>query len=31
MAGYSGTPLPKKLGVKPGARVAMIGMRVPAP
>jgi hypothetical protein len=25
MAGYSGTPLVKKLGVKPGARVALIG------
>jgi len=24
-AGYSGTPLPKKLGIKPGARVALIG------
>jgi hypothetical protein len=24
MAGYSGTPLPKKLGIKPGARVALI-------
>jgi hypothetical protein len=23
-AGYSGTPLPRKLGVKPGARVALI-------
>ena len=25
MAGYSGTPLPKKLGIKPGGRVALIG------
>ena len=25
MAGYSGTPLPRKLGIKPGARVALIG------
>ena len=25
MAGYSGTPLPKKLGIKPGSRVALIG------
>ncbi len=25
MAGYSGTPLPKKLGIKPGHRVAVIG------
>jgi hypothetical protein len=24
MAGYSGTPLPKKLGIKPGSRVALI-------
>lgn len=24
MAGYSGTPLPKKLGIKPGARVALL-------
>jgi hypothetical protein len=24
MAGYSGTPLPKKLGIKPGARVGLI-------
>jgi hypothetical protein len=24
-AGYSGTPLPRKLGIKPGARVALIG------
>jgi hypothetical protein len=24
-AGYSGTPLPKKLGVKPGAGVALVG------
>lgn len=25
MAGYSGTPLPKKLGIKPGHRVAAVG------
>ncbi len=25
LAGYSGTPLPKKLGIKPGSRVALIG------
>lgn len=25
MAGYAGTPLPKKLGIKPGASVALIG------
>jgi hypothetical protein len=25
MAGYSGTPLPQKLGIKPGARVAFVG------
>ncbi|MFZ0040912.1 MAG: DUF3052 domain-containing protein, partial [Solirubrobacteraceae bacterium] len=24
-AGYSGTPLPRKLGIKPGARVALVG------
>ena len=24
-AGYSGTPLPKKLGIKPGQRVALLG------
>jgi hypothetical protein len=24
-AGYSGTPLPRKLGIKPGARLALIG------
>jgi hypothetical protein len=24
MAGYSGTPLPKKLGIKPGARLGLI-------
>jgi hypothetical protein len=24
-AGYSGTPLPRKLGIKPAARVALIG------
>ena len=28
MAGYSGTPLAKKLGIKPGARVALV--RAPA-
>ena len=28
MAGYSGTPLSKKLGIKPGARVALV--RAPA-
>jgi hypothetical protein len=28
MAGYSGTPLPKKLGVKPGSEVVVLG---PAP
>lgn len=26
MAGYSGTPLPQKLGIKEGARVAFVGM-----
>jgi len=26
MAGYSGTPLPKKLGIKPGYRVAFIDL-----
>ncbi|HMF11351.1 MAG TPA: hypothetical protein VKE94_03570 [Gemmataceae bacterium] len=25
MAGYSGTPLPKKLGIKPGSVVALVG------
>ena len=25
MAGYSGTPLPKKLGIKPGHRVLVLG------
>lgn len=25
MAGYSGTPLPKKLGIKPGSLVALVG------
>jgi hypothetical protein len=25
MTGYSGTPLPRKLGIKPGARVALLG------
>jgi len=24
MAGYSGTPLPQKLGIKPGSRVALV-------
>ena len=24
-AGYSGTPLPKKLGIKPGSAVALLG------
>lgn len=24
MAGYSGTPLPQKLGIKPGARLALV-------
>ena len=28
MAGYSGTPLPRKLGIKPGARLGL--MRAPA-
>ena len=28
MAGYSGTPLPKKLGIRPESRVAVVG---PAP
>jgi hypothetical protein len=26
MAGYSGTPLPKKLGIKPGARLALLNV-----
>jgi hypothetical protein len=26
MPGYSGTPLPKKLGIKPGFRVALLNM-----
>jgi len=26
MAGYSGTPLPKKLGIKPGTTVALVNM-----
>jgi hypothetical protein len=26
VAGYSGTPLPKKLGIKDGARVAIVGV-----
>jgi hypothetical protein len=25
VAGYSGTPLPQKLGIKPGARLALVG------
>ncbi|HEX9756050.1 MAG TPA: hypothetical protein VGA42_10110 [Gemmatimonadales bacterium] len=25
LAGYSGTPLPKKLGIKPGSRIALVG------
>jgi hypothetical protein len=25
MAGYSGTPLPRKLGIKPGARILPVG------
>jgi hypothetical protein len=25
MAGYSGTPLPQKLGIKPGSRLALVG------
>jgi hypothetical protein len=25
MAGYSGTPLPKKLGIKPGSRLGLVG------
>ena len=25
MAGYSGTPLPRKLGIKPGHRVLLLG------
>ena len=25
MAGYSGTPLPQKLGIKPGVRLALLG------
>lgn len=28
MPGYSGTPLPKKLGIKPGFRVSLIDMPV---
>jgi hypothetical protein len=27
-AGYSGTPLPKKLGIKPGSRVMLVGGEV---
>jgi hypothetical protein len=36
VAGYSGTPLPQKLGIKPGARVALVdapagfGLALPA-
>ena len=26
MAGYSGTPLPKKLGIKPGHRLLLLSM-----
>ena len=26
MPGYSGTPLPKKLGIKPGLRVSLVDM-----
>jgi hypothetical protein len=26
MAGYSGTPLPKKLGIRPGLRVLLVGV-----
>jgi hypothetical protein len=29
-AGYSGTPLPKKLGIKPGSRVMVVGGEVDA-
>ena len=25
MAGYSGTPLPRKLGIKPGHRLLLVG------
>ncbi len=25
MAGYSGTPLPQKLGIKPGSKLALVG------
>ena len=25
MAGYSGTPLPRKLGIAPGTRLALVG------
>ena len=25
MAGYSGTPLPRKLGIKPDAKIALVG------
>ncbi len=28
MAGYSGTPLPRKLGIRPGARLALVGAPV---
>ena len=27
MAGYSGTPLPRKLGIKPDSRVAVVSAR----
>jgi len=30
MAGYSGTPLPKKLGIKPGIVVALVNARMPS-
>jgi len=30
MAGYSGTPLPKKLGIKPDSRVAVLHAAAPA-
>lgn len=29
MSGYSGTPLPQKLGIKDGHRVAVVGLRGP--
>ncbi|MCB9838174.1 MAG: DUF3052 domain-containing protein [Phycisphaeraceae bacterium] len=31
MAGYSGTPLPKKLGIKPGHRIALLKQATEAP